>query len=335
MVQRLLAAKNLAQSRVALLSSGLVILLQFTLFLFIGVGLFVFYGQHPQDLLTASGSPLSPDRLFPTFIVQQMPRGVAGLLIAAILAAAMSNLSAALNSLSSTTVVDLWMGWRPEAGDTERTRVARGSTVLWALVLFAIALVSVRAGGHGHVVEIGLSIASVAYGALLGVFLLGTLNPRATQAGAIVGMILGFLTNLLLWQHPAPLALGPVTIPHIAFTWYVLIGSLLTFAVGSLASFVLGPKPRARTTLAALALAALCLPSHLHAQPPTSPAAPSIGNPAENISAPAHIPDFTATDHLITAAIAAQRLPGAVLEVGHAGHVVTRRPTASRRRPRR
>ena len=105
----MLAARNLTESRMALLGSGVVIFVQFTLFLLIGVGLFVFYGQHPQ--VFASG-----DRIFPSFIVQQMPRGVAGLLVAAILAAAMSNLSAALNSLSSTTVVDFWMHWRPAAG---------------------------------------------------------------------------------------------------------------------------------------------------------------------------------------------------------------------------
>ncbi len=189
MVQRMLAARNLTESRMALLGSGVVIFIQFTLFLLIGVGLFVFYGQHPQ--VFASG-----DRIFPTFIVQQMPRGVAGLLVAAILAAAMSNLSAALNSLSSTTVVDFWMSWRPAAGDRERVRVSRSSTVFWALVLFGIAVYSVGVGGKGHVVEIGLSIASVAYGALLGVFLLGTVNRRATQAGAILGMVVGFLLNV-------------------------------------------------------------------------------------------------------------------------------------------
>ena len=175
MVQRMLSAKNLRESRIALLSSGVVIFIQFTLFLLIGVGLWVFYGQHPQAF--ASG-----DRIFPSFIVQQMPRGIAGLLIAAILAAAMSNLSAALNSLSSTTVVDFWMYWRPEAGDRERGFVSRSSTVMWAVILFGIAVYSVNAGGKGHVVEIGLSIASVAYGALLGVFLLGTLEP-ASDAG--------------------------------------------------------------------------------------------------------------------------------------------------------
>ena len=181
MVQRMLAARNLRESRLALLSSGVVIFLQFTLFLLIGTGLYVFYNLHPQVFSSA-------DRIFPTFIVTQMPIGIAGLLVAAILAAAMSNLSAALNSLSSTTVVDFYMHWRPQADDKERMLISRASTVWWAIVLFAIAVYSVHAGGKGHVVETGLSIASVAYGCLLGVFLLGTLTrttqPRPAQSSA-------------------------------------------------------------------------------------------------------------------------------------------------------
>src|SRR6202021_1536577 len=102
MVQRMLAAKNLRESQLALLSSGVVIFVQFALFLLIGVGLFVFYGQHPAVFASA-------DRIFPTFIVREMPVGVAGLLVAAILAAAMSNLRAALNSLSSTAGVVFYM----------------------------------------------------------------------------------------------------------------------------------------------------------------------------------------------------------------------------------
>src|SRR5271154_4184904 len=203
MVQRMLAARNLRESRLALLSSGGIIVLQFTLFLLIGVGLYVFYGLHPAIFTSA-------DRIFPTFIVREMPVGVAGLLVAAILAAAMSNLSAALNSLSSTTVVDFYMHWRPEVDDRERMMVSRASTVLWALVLFAVAVYSVFAGGKGHVVEIGLSIASVAYGALLGVFLLGTLTRYATQWGAIVGMIFGFAVNLVLWLQSIKLLPNPL-----------------------------------------------------------------------------------------------------------------------------
>ena len=131
-----------------------------------------------------------------------MPIGIAGLLVAAILAAAMSNLSAALNSLSSTTVVDFYMHFRPNADDRERAIVAKSSTVFWALVLFAIAVATVSVGGKGHVVEIALSIASVAYGCLLGVFLLGTLTKYATEVGTAIGMVVGFIVNVALWQFP-------------------------------------------------------------------------------------------------------------------------------------
>lgn len=230
MVQRLLAARNLRESRLALLSSGVVIFAQFAMFLLIGVGLWVFYGSHPAALTEIGGA--NGNRIFPGFIVHQMPTGIAGLLIAAILAAAMSNLSAALNSLSSTTVVDFYMGFRPSADDRERMIISRASTVMWALVLFAVAVYAVHAGGKGNVVEIGLSIASVAYGCLLGVFLLGTLTRYATQSGAIIGMITGFALNLALWKFP-----GKV-LPQVAWTWYVLIGAIVTFAVGSLASFI-------------------------------------------------------------------------------------------------
>ena len=122
--------------------------------------------------------------------------------------------------------------------------VSRASTVLWALVLFAVAVYAVHTGGTGNVVEIGLSIASVAYGCLLGVFLLGTLTRTATQGGAIVGMITGFALNVALWLQPATRIAG-VTVPKVAWTWYVIIGALVTFAVGSLASVVFRSTHRA------------------------------------------------------------------------------------------
>lgn len=310
MVQRMLAARNLRESRLALLSSGAVILLQFTLFLLIGAGLWVFYRLYPQAIS-------SPDRIFPTFIVTQMPIGIAGLLIAAILAAAMSNLSAALNSLSSTTVVDFYMHWRPKAPDRERMIISRSSTVLWALVLFGIAVYSIHAGGKGHVVETGLSIASVAYGCLLGVFLLGTLTKYATQTGTIIGMITGFALNLLLWFHPTTMTLGPLTIPHIAFTWYVLIGSIVTFAIGSLASLVFRKQAIAKAVVAAALL--LCITSPLRSQtsqPITQSPQPTAGQ--QNGQAP----DFAQVTTLINAAISDHKLPGAVVVIGHNGKIV-------------
>src|SRR5260370_7076933 len=131
MVQRMLAARNLRESRLALLSSGGVIFLQFTLFLLIGVGLYVFYGLHPTVFASA-------DRIFPTFIVREMPVGVAGLLVAAILAAAMSNLSEDLNSLSSTTLVGFFMLWRPEPEAPERLIISRSMTPVCACVFIAL-----------------------------------------------------------------------------------------------------------------------------------------------------------------------------------------------------
>lgn len=321
MVQRLLAARNLRESRIALLSSGAVIFLQFTLFLLIGAGLYVFYGLHPTAF--ASG-----DRIFPTFIVREMPIGIAGLLVAAILAAAMSNLSAALNSLSSTTVVDFYMHWRPQADDRERMMISRSSTVVWAFVLFAVAVYSVHAGGKGHVVEVGLSIASVAYGALLGVFLLGTLTRYATQTGAILGMICGFALNLLLWLHPAPLALGPVTVPHVAFTWYVLIGSIVTFAIGSVASVVFPAKLRSKeiATVGLLVLLGLTAPAFsgqvAGAQTPSFLKVAQTSSVTPGGAAATTAPDFTPITTLLTQAIAAKKLPGAVVLINHSGRTV-------------
>src|SRR5450432_13477 len=189
-VQRLLAARSQRQSVAALLSSGVAVLFQFALFLLVGVMLFVYYR-------VPSASFGKADRIYPTFIVTHMPHGISGLLIAAILAAAMSNLSAALNSLSSSSMMDFYLRIRPTVSEAGRLRLARLATVGWALVLFGLAALALHR--VGRVVEVGLQIASVAYGALLGVFLLGVLTKRANQAGAMIGMLCGFSTELYLW----------------------------------------------------------------------------------------------------------------------------------------
>jgi SSS family transporter len=323
MVQRMLAARNLRESRLALLSSGVVIFVQFTLFLFIGVGLYVFYGLHPTTFT-------SSDRIFPTFIVREMPIGVAGLLVAAILAAAMSNLSAALNSLSSTTVVDFYMHWRPKADDRERMIISRASTVMWALVLFAVAVYSVVAGGKGHVVEVGLSIASVAYGALLGVFLLGTLTQYATQVGAIVGMVCGFALNLFMWLTPGTIRIGPVTIPHIAFTWYVLIGSITTFALGTAASFMLPGSRRRRNAgkvpAAVVVIAALAIPLVSSSKCEAAGLVSDVSYQAQ----PSERYDFSDVTTLANQAVVSKTLPGAVVLIQHGGQTVFKQAFGNR-----
>ena len=223
-VQRLLAARNQRQSMLALLSSGVAVFFQFGLFLFVGVMLFAYY-RVPSSVFGRA------DRIYPTFIVSRMPHGIAGLLIAAILAAAMSNLSAALNSLASSSIIDFYLRFRassrsgsdPAVSEAGRLRLARLATVGWALVLFGLAVLALDR--VGRVVEVGLQIASVAYGALLGVFLLGVLTKRANQRGAMVGMIFGLTMELYLWGWS-----------QIAFTWWVAVGTCVTFAVGYSAS---------------------------------------------------------------------------------------------------
>lgn len=217
-VQRLLAARGQKQSMTALISSGFVILLQFALFLIVGVMLWAYY-RVPSSTFGRS------DRIYPTFIVTRMPHGISGLLVAAILAAAMSNLSAALNSLSSSAIMDFYAQFRPQADERKKMLFSRIATFIWALVLFALAIIALHKAGR--VVEVGLQIASVAYGALLGAFLLGVLTKRANQPGAIVGMLCGFSIELYLW-------LGT----HVPWTWWVMIGTMVTFTVGWSASTI-------------------------------------------------------------------------------------------------
>lgn len=212
-VQRLLSARTERQSKLALLASGIMVLFQFSLFLLIGAMLYVFYKLFPPAVAFTRS-----DTIFPAFVVTRMPHGISGLLISAILAAAMANLSAALNSLSSTTIVDFYSRINPEASDRHRVFLSRLATMGWAVVLFALAIVA-RSGGK--VLEAGLSIASVAYGSLLGVFLLGVLTRKASERGAMVGMLCGFLLNLYLWKST-----------KVPFTWYVPFGSIATFIIG-------------------------------------------------------------------------------------------------------
>jgi len=220
MVQRLLAARSERDGRTALLASWGVIFFQFSLFLIIGIILFVYH----RDLGLAA--PVSPDRIYPEFIWNNLPPGIAGLVIAAVLAAAMSNLSAALNSLASTTVMDFYRRMsRTARSDAEWLKLARKVTLVWGAVLFAVAIL---AQGVKSVLEAGLSIASVVYGALLGVFLLGVLTTRVQEKAAMAGMVASLAVMLYV-------KLGTT----IAWTWYVLIGTSVTFGVACLASLVL------------------------------------------------------------------------------------------------
>ena len=218
LVQRLLTCRNKRDSQKALIFSGIVVLFQFTLFLLIGVMLFSYYKAFPLV-----GKLESNDQIFPTFIVQRLPHGVAGLVIAAIFAAAMSNLSGSLNSLASTTVLDFY---KPLAGrkatDEQLLKLSRWVTAAWGIILICIAII---ASNIKSVFTAGLTIASLVYGPMLGAFLLGVLTKRTTQRGVMTGMAASLIFMSLIWYYTT-----------IAWTWYVLMGTIVCLFVGYVVS---------------------------------------------------------------------------------------------------
>jgi SSS family transporter len=218
MVQRLLAARSERDSQAALLASGVVIFAQFALFLLLGVLLFVFYQYAP---LAIPGG--DRDKLFPEFVVTQMPVGLAGLVLAAIFAVAMSNASGSLNSLASSSIVDFYQRRAARPAEPSRLlRLSRWTTAGWGVVLGALGMIH-----WGPVLEAGLTVASITYGSLLGLFLLGILNRRATSRGALAGMAAGLAVVLAVHFSRT-----------VAWTWYVLIGTLATFLFGTLVSWL-------------------------------------------------------------------------------------------------
>jgi SSS family transporter len=227
MVQRLLAARNERDSKKALLVSGVIIFVQFALFLVVGVMLFVY--MRNGFLAVPEGDP---DRIYPAFIVQAMPVGLAGIVLASIFAIAMSNASGSLNSLASSSMMD--MGKKRNADAAHSLRRSRRMTLLWGAVLGALGLIR-----WGPVLVAGLTIASITYGALLGVFLLGTWNRRANESGALFGFGTGLATMIAVkWLTP------------LAWTWYVLVGTIVTYVVGAIASVFTRRKDHAHDAAA-------------------------------------------------------------------------------------
>ena len=229
-VQRLLAAKSERQSKIALLASGVIIFFQFALFLVLGVMLYAWHGAPAIHL----GE--SYDWVFPDFIVTAMPSGLRGMVIAAVFAVAMSNASGSLNSLAASSVLDfreLRGASIPDGGNPERLlRLSRWMTLFWGVVLVVLGTLQ-----WGPMLEAGLTIASITFGSLLGLFLLTFLLRRATPSGVLIGMFMG-LAAMLYIHFYTPLL----------WTWYVLAGAGITFLAGTVASSMTGPVPAPHET---------------------------------------------------------------------------------------
>src|SRR3954453_2196291 len=219
LVKRLLTCRNQRESQLALIFSGFVVFAQFALFLTIGMMLHAYYAVHPLPVMATS------DEIFPAFIVRSLPHGIAALVIAAIFAAAMSNLSGSLNSLASTTVLDFYQPFiGSRAGEAELLKLSRWLTAAWGIVLIVIAIL---ARGWGSVFTVGLTIASIVYGPMLGAFLLGVLTKRIRQRDVVIGIGTSLLAMI-----------GVRVLTPIAWTWYVLIGAAICTSVAGVGSYL-------------------------------------------------------------------------------------------------
>jgi len=226
-VQRHLAAKSERDSKLALLASGVVIFVQFALFLVLGVML---YAWHGAPTLVAGKSY---DTVFPEFIVAAMPPGARGAIIAAILAVAMSNASGSLNSLVASSVVDFQHLRGLQALEENPQRLLRRSR--WMTLVWGIALAVLGTVQWGPMLEAGLTIAAITLGSLLGLFLLCFLFPRATAPGVLTGMFAG-LAAILYAHFRTPLL----------WTWYVPLSAVITYLTGALVSIATDAPPAAK-----------------------------------------------------------------------------------------
>jgi SSS family transporter len=219
MVQRYLCSRSLAQARVALIGSGVVVLVQFLFFLLIGVGLFVLWRQGTLDWPQDAPN----DVVFGHFIVHGLPPGVVGLLIAAVLASSMATLASSLNSGAGAFVADFYRPLRPGCSEEHYLQVSRAMTSFWGLTRVAVALLAVPLLTDSNVITEVLRVAAYTTGMILGLFLLGSLPRPAGSRAALAGLIVGFIAVSLAWG-----------LTLLAWPWYAPLGTLVTVGVALL-----------------------------------------------------------------------------------------------------
>jgi len=229
-VQRLLATRSLRDARVALVGSGVVVFFQFLLFLLVGSA--VWATRLIPDTVPS-------DQLFPRFVITYLPAGLAGLVVAGILAAAMSTHSSAINALASSLTHDLYAGWTGRRDPAHLLRVGRAFSAVWAvaLMLGALLFLAYDREGKTPVVVLALSVASIAYGGLLGAYLLAGRWSRAMGRDVIAGVAVSLTLMLVVFfarRLGEQAGLGWLApLGRLAWPWYVPLGTLITVAVGT------------------------------------------------------------------------------------------------------
>ncbi len=211
-VQRLLTCRNEIAARKAVIFSGLIVFLQFALFLLLG--LFIF-------LLMKGRGFEQPDTIMPYFVIHYLPPGIKGLMLAGILAAAMSTISSSINSLSSSTVMDILMISRKPVPEKQKIRISRLVAFMWSCVMIGVAMLFENT--KHPLVEIALNIASITYGGMLGIFLLGSFFRKLNEKASISSMMLSVLTTAIIYLNF-----------DLWWPWFVPVGFAISFFCGIL-----------------------------------------------------------------------------------------------------
>jgi Na+/proline symporter len=220
LVQRLLSARSAREASLGLVLSGFIVFAQFALFLIIGIALFTYYQHVPVPVLGRA------DEILPAFVVRTLSGGIAGFIVAAIVAAA---LSPSLNSMAAVTVSDFYLKFvRPGASESQQMRLARQSTVAWGVVQIAVALAAQWM--DRSVLDAGLAVLSLASGPVLGAFLIGVFTTRVTSRSMLIGMAAGTAVLVAVWWTGA-----------VAWTWYAFTGASVTSLVALVSNGVRPP----------------------------------------------------------------------------------------------
>lgn len=214
-VQRLLSIKNLKEARKAIVGSGIVVILQFVIFMLVGAALFAYYGK----------LNVRSDEIFPKFIIENIPSPFSGVIIAGLFAAAMSTLAGSISALSSSTMLDIFQAFKKNRNVKNDLKISRLFTIFWAVMLIFAALIFMNS--PQTVVELALSIASFTYGGLLGTFMLGLFVKRAKQEDAIAAFTGGIFIMVTV-----------ISLKLTAWTWYTIIGVTATMLLGTFLSFL-------------------------------------------------------------------------------------------------
>jgi SSS family transporter len=243
MVQRYLCSRSLGQARLALVSSGIVVLLQFTLFLSIGAGLAAL--RDAGGLEPPAG--MKNDEVFGLFIVERLPPGLVGLVVAAVLAAAMSTLSSSLNSSANAFVNDFYRPLWPDKSGRFYLAIAKVMTLVWGAAQVGVAITAHTIGSQESVINQVMAVAGFATGLVLGLFLLGSLRVAVGTPAALAGLVAGFTAVLLAWLPSAVPEAADVWRQFtgagpLAWPWYAPIGCGVTVAVALIITALSGQR---------------------------------------------------------------------------------------------